>query len=581
MVRRAHAERTERCRRGASRGFGKVASGHRSRAGRRHRGGRRGSARQSGARMRPQLLCTYAAAAAGALMAAFIWYQLAYIRTLEQALDAQQRAAQNAGAPPPVPPSPTAGAPEVQQGVLPAPGPAPVQETPSAAQQATDWRVPPGPIPPRPEKMPRWFKFQQPEQWCTPGPHNKVRSNRVAAIVVNYNMVERADNIAEGIKKYVKWPVDVIVVDNGSDLKDSPPSKHTAIRLEANVQTANGWLMGVEYAKALSHAYGYCYMAYWIWITTSEYVEKKDILTPMAEAMIADPQIAGVSPHLSADSLPKTWPQLYKQKGTTDTDIKDVSFLDNLATLWRAEWFDSIGVFDPDELRGFGVDFENSYLAKVSGRRVVVHQGVSIRKTSGVAYKMKRMNADKNTRGDVATKEMRNLLGHRYGGGKFETGYTQWAVMAQKDPGFSRMNKDGVTLEVADFDRNPLSYFTNRRGTWFDDYTRYEPYEAVPQNVPLFQFPLPAGTKLEASGTKGLVSHGLQRRRRHLADADMVQRDGINETAGEPGTVYELQYRGEYDEYYAFQRAVLAAEGNHTALQEELELLQSIHDEIE
>ena len=84
---------------------------------------------------------------------------------------------------------------------------------PATAGKNEDWRVPPGPIPPRPEKMPNWFKFQQPEQWCVPGPHNKVYSNRVAAIIVNYNMVERADNIAEGIKKHVKWPVDVIVVD--------------------------------------------------------------------------------------------------------------------------------------------------------------------------------------------------------------------------------------------------------------------------------------------------------------------------------------------------------------------------------
>ncbi len=128
--------------------------------------------------------------------------------------------------PPPPPPPPCASTGAAVQGAPPAP--APVQKT--AGVQGKDWRVPPGPIPPRPEKMPRWFKFQQPEQWCIPGPHNKVHSNRVAAIVVNYNMVERADNIAEGIKKYVKWPVDVIVVDNGSDLKDSPPSKHTAIR---------------------------------------------------------------------------------------------------------------------------------------------------------------------------------------------------------------------------------------------------------------------------------------------------------------------------------------------------------------
>ena len=198
---------------------------------------------------------------------------------MEQTLKLQ--AAQEAACPPPPPiPPPPPPCPAIEGGGGSAPSPAPVA---APAAGGKDWRVPPGPIPPKPEKMPKWFKFQQPEQWCVPGPHNKVHSNRVAAIIVNYNMVERADNIAEGIKKHVKWPVDVIVVDNGSDLKDSPPSIHTAIRLEANVQTANGWLMGVEYAKALSHAYGYCYMAYWVWITTSEYIETKDILTPMAE----------------------------------------------------------------------------------------------------------------------------------------------------------------------------------------------------------------------------------------------------------------------------------------------------------
>eukprot|EP01043_Picozoa_sp_COSAG02_P060264 COSAG02_NODE_7838_length_2824_cov_2.040734_2_plen_271_part_00 len=129
------------------------------------------------------------------------------------------------------------------------PTPAPV---PMAAGK--DWRLPAGPAPPRPPTMPQWFKWQpKQEEWCIPGPHSRHHSKRIAAIVVNYNMVERANSIAEGIKKHVKWPVDVIVVDNGSDLKESPPSPHTAIRLEANVQTTNGWQMGIEYAKALGH----------------------------------------------------------------------------------------------------------------------------------------------------------------------------------------------------------------------------------------------------------------------------------------------------------------------------------------
>ncbi len=58
----------------------------------------------------------------------------------------------------------------------------------------------------------------------------------------------------------------------------------------------------------------------------------------MAEAMIAHPEIVGVAPFLTEDSLPKTWPQLYKKKGSGPNDLNDVNFLDNLATLWRAEW---------------------------------------------------------------------------------------------------------------------------------------------------------------------------------------------------------------------------------------------------
>jgi hypothetical protein len=49
--------------------------------------------------------------------------------------------------------------------------------------------------------------MQENEGYCTPGPHGKVHSSRVAAIIVNYNMPERTDSIAEGIKEHVDWPV--------------------------------------------------------------------------------------------------------------------------------------------------------------------------------------------------------------------------------------------------------------------------------------------------------------------------------------------------------------------------------------
>ena len=58
---------------------------------------------------------------------------------------------------------------------------------------------------------------------------------RTAAIITNYNMPERTDALVEYLTKHVKSPLDIIVVDNGSDIQK--PSKHTYLRLKKNVQT--------------------------------------------------------------------------------------------------------------------------------------------------------------------------------------------------------------------------------------------------------------------------------------------------------------------------------------------------------
>ena len=95
---------------------------------------------------------------------------------------------------------------------------------------------------------------------------------------------------------------------------------------------------------------------------------------------------------------------------------------------------------------------------------------------------------------------MRNLLGHRYGDGKFEGGYTTWSNMPH-----DKLPPDN------DFNQNPRAFFTNRRNTWWDDYTQYKPYVGSgPAEIPMFQFPMQ--TKPKAAGTDGLKSHGLKRR---------------------------------------------------------------------
>ena len=299
--------------------------------------------------------------------------------------------------------------------------------------------------PSNPNVYPSYFRFApNPEPAC---PVHRVPSNRVAFIIVNYNMVERTDQIVENIRKKTKWDVDYFVVDNGSDLVK--PSRYTTIRIEKNVQTTNGWLVGLQYARSMAAAKGICYFAYWIWITTCAYdTTQGDILSPLAKFLIDNPKAAAIAPALTPSST-TGWGHL-KKKSDTDKP-RPVKFVDELGVLWRASFFDSILQYDPDELRGFGIDIETSYLARYCGRTVNIHDGVTVIKKSGIAYKMKRMNANAGKRGALAIKEMQSLLRRRY------TKEYYPALRTESKP-------------LAD------GYYTNRLGAWFDDYTKYPKY---------------------------------------------------------------------------------------------------------
>lgn len=260
------------------------------------------------------------------------------------------------------------------------------------------------------------------------------KNNRVAMVLVNYNMHERCDQIYESILKYVKYPVDFYIVDNGSDIVE--PSKYTTIWLRKNIQTTNGWNMGIAYANSIRNTFHFDYIGFWIWITTSSYdIESGDILSPMIEYLNNNNKTMAISPSVkNGDS----WNHLKK-----NGDIpKEVIFVDNLATLYRTEWFDSIRYFDPNEIRGFGVDIENGILTRYCGYNCVVDHRVSIYKPSGIGYKMKRMNANSNKRCQLALAEMQSILRDRYG--DYPSLYTKKIHIS-----------NGI--------------FTNRSGTWFYD----------------------------------------------------------------------------------------------------------------
>lgn len=242
-------------------------------------------------------------------------------------------------------------------------------------------------------------------------PDNKV--DRVAIFIVNYNMIERANKLVENIKETVKHPVDIILVDNGSDLVGQ--SDYTAIRLERNVQTTNGWLTGVAYSDAIANYEGFKYFAYCFIITSTEPIEKeKDIIAIMVEKMKADDDIVGIHPSLTRDST-TAWGYMKHVDSSKDDKPRPVKMIDNICSLYRADWFNKIGRFNPELTYAWGIDIETGYLARKGGKKVCIDDSIQVKKVTNIGYTMKRMNMSANDRSRNAYTQMTKYFMKKYG----------------------------------------------------------------------------------------------------------------------------------------------------------------------
>lgn len=229
--------------------------------------------------------------------------------------------------------------------------------------------------------------------------------DRIAVILTNYNMPERTDALCKHLLTYVDWPLSLFVVDNGSDL--IAPSPFTTLRLKQNRQTTGGWLAGLEQARAEGEWLGYLFL-----ITSTEFIPGTDPLSPMAELLTFDPQVAGVHPALTPDST-TDWPHLYRRNGGR---VRQTWHIDNICSLYRAAWFDAAGGFDPALSFAWGLDLELGYKARQQGKRLVVHEGVQVKKVTDIGYQMNRMHMSAKDRRNLAAAEMAAVFEPRYGG---------------------------------------------------------------------------------------------------------------------------------------------------------------------
>lgn len=230
-----------------------------------------------------------------------------------------------------------------------------------------------------------------------------MRYQPVAAIIVNYNMPERTDKLAEHILR--NEPADLYVIDNGSDLV--PPSEYTNVFIKKNVQTTRGFIRGVKEANLKAD-----YFAYWFIITSAAFTGEP-CLKKMVNHMERHSHVVAVHPALTAHST-TSWEHM---KQIFPTGYRQTWMVDNIAALWRADFYNSHGGFDPKFEYGWGIDLEMCMFARKEGKTIWILEPAAVTKITDIGYIMDRMGMTAEERKELARNNMRSVMEEKYGAG--------------------------------------------------------------------------------------------------------------------------------------------------------------------
>lgn len=234
----------------------------------------------------------------------------------------------------------------------------------------------------------------------------KPKSDKIAVFIINYNMPERTDKLYEYLVKNVKYPIDIYLVDNGSDLVK--PSKYTNVWMKKNLQTMGGWLRAFEESDKKP----YRYFAYMFLFTSVEFTDKtKDLISIMAQNLKDNKDAVVVIPALSKDS-DIYWEHL-KNRGSKD--LRRTWFIDNIAPLWRADWLDRNGRVNKDLIYAYGVDLEMCWKARKQNKSILINESIEIKKDTNIGYLMNRMNMTLKDRERLGLENVEKIMSKKYG----------------------------------------------------------------------------------------------------------------------------------------------------------------------
>lgn len=194
-------------------------------------------------------------------------------------------------------------------------------------------------------------------------------ASKVAAIIANHNLSERANNLSRALSGIDGF--EVIVVDNGS--RGFPPV-NTAVKLRKNVRLTHAYLTGLAYADGLAAVSGEKFRAYWF-MTTSLQFALLDGVRQMADKLTGD--CVYVSPRYEGATR---WPHTQMAKAGVTRHLGG-------AGMYLAEWFDQNGRFDPRLTHNWGTDYDSSLMAWRDGKHGLVVDDVVVEVSENHGYK--------------------------------------------------------------------------------------------------------------------------------------------------------------------------------------------------
>lgn len=231
--------------------------------------------------------------------------------------------------------------------------------------------------------------------------------NKVAIIIPNCNTPEFVEELIGHVRRKTadNSDYDVYVINNGEPryFHDKPENYVLSYLVPLGMGTAV--IKGINYANRIDK-----YFAYWILTTSMKFTYDEDYLTPMLKVLKVIPDAVMIHPA----TIGTAWDSL--EPSNYDGGIRGVWGVDSNAVLIRADWYNSVGGYDPELTFGWGSSLELCWKARRDGKRIYVDDRFLMFKDDGVAWDMGRRSESTHEEfNEKASKQMSEVLSKKYG----------------------------------------------------------------------------------------------------------------------------------------------------------------------